>query len=57
MAYEPSFADRLRLAALFIETDEAGYGVFDGTTFEAYPGMEDAAADFIEARLNTLGGA
>lgn len=51
MSYTPSHADLLRLAALFAEAAEAGYGVYDGATFEAYPGMYDAAADFIQARL------
>ncbi|MGW0826654.1 hypothetical protein [Streptomyces sp. NPDC002845] len=27
----------------------AGYGVFDGTAFEAYPGMGDATADYMES--------
>lgn len=51
MTYQPTYADRLRLAALFAECAEAGYGIYENGRFEAYPGMYDAAADFIESRL------
>lgn len=40
------------LADLFRLADQAGYGIASGTSFEAYPGLEDAAADYIEALLN-----
>jgi hypothetical protein len=49
--YQPTLAERLRLAAAFAAAAEAGFGVYDGTTFEAYPGLEAAAADHIEALL------
>lgn len=49
--YQPTRAEQLWLAAAFTGTAEAGYGVYDGTTFEAYPGQADAAADFIEGLL------
>lgn len=44
----------LRLAALFHETDEAGFGIADRESFEAFPGQEDAAADFMAARITEL---
>lgn len=46
--HQPTTPERQFLAALFAEADRAGFGVADGCTFEAYPGQEDAAADFIE---------
>jgi hypothetical protein len=46
-AFQPTYAERLRLAAAFIDAAEAGYGLWDGERFEAYPGMADAAADHI----------
>lgn len=42
------YAWRLRLAAAFAQADQEGYGIAQGERFDAYPGMEDAAADRIE---------
>ena len=50
-SYVPTFADRLRLAAAFVDAADAGYGIWDGERFEAYPGLEHAAADFIAQAL------
>lgn len=44
------------LTFLFKRAAEAGYGFADGATFEAMPGLEDAAADFIQNLLDELGG-
>lgn len=55
MTYQPTYADLLRLAALFHEAQEAGFGIAHGATFEAFPGLEIGAADFLEHRLVELG--
>lgn len=43
------------LAVMFRMAEEAGYGICTssdtGTLFEAYPGMEDAAADYLQTLL------
>ena len=39
---------RLRLEQIFAQVDREGYGIARGVTFEAFPGMADAAADRIE---------
>lgn len=39
---------RLWLASIFAQVEQEGYGIALGDSFEAYPGMEDAAADRIE---------
>lgn len=45
------------LAVLFERAAEAGYGFArPGPSFEAIPGLEDAAADFIEGLLYELTG-
>ncbi|GAA1543511.1 hypothetical protein [Nocardioides humi] len=44
------------LTFLFKQADKAGYGYANGPNFEAIPGLEDAAADFIEALVRDLGG-
>ncbi len=44
------------LRFLFREAEKAGFGFADGPRFEAIPGLEDAAADFIEDLLVRLGG-
>lgn len=36
------------LAAIFKETERAGFGIAKGASFEAFPGCEDAAADFMK---------
>ncbi|WP_156161679.1 hypothetical protein [Nocardia vulneris] len=40
------------LAWLFHETEKAGFGIADGASFEAFPGCEDAAADYMEGLLS-----
>ncbi|MGD8214046.1 hypothetical protein [Aestuariimicrobium sp. Y1814] len=40
------------LVWVFQQADKAGFGIADGTSFEAFPGCEDAAADFIEKLLD-----
>ena len=42
------------LADLFRKAEEAGWGIANGTSFEAFPGLEDAAADFIESLVEPL---
>lgn len=42
------------LAEIFAKTEAAGYGIADGASFEAFPGMEDAAADYIESLTEEL---
>ena len=44
------------LTFLFKQADKAGFGYANGSSFEAIPGLEDAAADFIEGLLVELGG-
>jgi hypothetical protein len=44
------------LTFLFKEADKAGFGYANGPNFEAIPGLEDAAADFIEGLMARLGG-
>ena len=51
MSHQPTPVEQLLLAVLFAECAEAGYGIYENGRFEAYPGMYDAAADFIESRL------
>lgn len=56
MNYQPTYADRLRLAALFYEADEAGFGIANGTSFEAFPGLESGAVEFMARRITELDG-
>lgn len=42
---------RIELARLFQLADAAGYGIARGDAFEAFPGLEHAAADYIESLL------
>lgn len=42
------------LAGLFAKAEAAGYGIADGPNFEAFPGMESAAADYIESLTEEL---
>ena len=44
------------LAQLFKKAEEAGWGVANGASFEAFPGLEDAAADHIESLLDNMPG-
>lgn len=39
------------LAWIFRMAEDAGWGIANGPSFEAFPGLEDAAADYIEALL------
>lgn len=41
-------AYRLLLSRIFAQAEQEGYGIARGAGFEAFPGMEDAAADRIE---------
>lgn len=42
------------LTNLFAKADKAGYGIANGPNFEAYPGLENAAADYIESLMEEL---
>ncbi|MBM0128060.1 hypothetical protein [Pimelobacter simplex] len=44
------------LTFLFKQAAEAGFGFANGPTFEAIPGLEDAAADFIDALMGEWAG-
>lgn len=44
------------LKFLFREAEKAGFGLACGTSFEAIPGLEDAAADYIAGRPARFGG-
>ncbi len=48
MSEESQF--KLALAKLFAECEDKGLGTWQ-PTFQAKPGMNDAAADYIEARI------
>lgn len=52
--YVPSESDLVALAVIFRCCEQAGWGIADGPNFEAFPGCEDAAADYIEAALDRL---
>lgn len=52
--YVPDDRDLLALAVIFRCAEEAGWGISNGASFEAFPGLEDAAADYIEAALDGL---
>lgn len=49
--YTPSVEEALALLMAFEDAANAGLGFRVGTSFHAIPGLEDAAADFIEARM------
>lgn len=42
------------LALLFKQAEAAGWGIANGASFEAYPGLEDAAADYIQALVDQM---
>jgi len=42
----------LLLADLFKQAEAAGWGIASGASFEAFPGLEDAAADYIQSLLD-----
>lgn len=46
----------LILADLFKQAENAGWGIADGASFEAFPGLEDAAADYIQTLLDQVTG-
>lgn len=50
-AYVPDERDLAALAVIFRCCEQAGWGIADGPSFEAFPGCEDAAADYIEAAV------
>lgn len=52
----PPIQFRGPLVWLLKEAEKAGWGIANGTSFEAFPGCEDAAADFMEDLLNKLCG-
>lgn len=55
MTEHPSTTEWFVLSALFRKAADEGYGFFDGTRFEAIPGMENAAADYMESLLDEEG--
>lgn len=42
------------LTFLFKQADKAGFGYANGPNFEAIPGLEDAAADFMQEIVDDL---
>jgi hypothetical protein len=42
------------LSELFRRTEAAGFGIAKDDTFEAFPGCEDAAADYIESIISEV---
>lgn len=48
----PTISQYLSLLLAFDAADKAGLGIRSGFGFEAYPGLEGAAADFIEQYLD-----
>ncbi|TQN32064.1 hypothetical protein FHX37_1989 [Haloactinospora alba] len=55
MTEHPSTTEWFVLSALFRKAADEGYGFFDGTRFEAIPGMENATADYIQSLLDEEG--
>ena len=44
------------LADLFKQAEAAGWGIANGASFEAFPGLEAAAADYIQTLLDQVTG-
>lgn len=40
------------LTWLFKKAEEAGWGIADGPSFEAFPGLEDGAADYMQQLMD-----
>ena len=43
------------LADLFKQAENAGWGIAKGASFEAFPGLEDAATDYIQSLVDKMG--
>lgn len=44
------------LTWLFRKAEKAGWGIANGPNFEAFPGLEDAAADYMQDVMDRLCG-